>query len=110
VVIPPILENKQTTSPSMFVPAALLREARRQKGLPNVAVPAICILDPDGDLVRRLHRTGATTPFANWPWYHIDLDIFDLDGHQVGIVGRAVGASFAVLWPRKYSPADAAYS
>jgi len=51
---PPILDNKHTTSPSVFVPAALLREARRQKNIAAVDVPAVCILDPDGDLVRNL--------------------------------------------------------
>jgi hypothetical protein len=32
----------------------LLREARRQKGLATIDVPPVCILDPDGDIVRRL--------------------------------------------------------
>jgi len=41
-----ILDNKNTAAPSVFLPAALLREARRQKNLPAVDVPAVCILDP----------------------------------------------------------------
>lgn len=97
MVVPPILDNKQTSTPSVFAPAALLREARRQKGLDIVPVPPVCILDPDGDLVRRLRKTGAAKPFAGWPCYHTELDTFDLGGQQVGIVGRVVGASFAVL-------------
>jgi hypothetical protein len=59
MVIPPILDNKQTSMPSVFAPAALLREARRQKGLTPSEVPSVCILDPDGDLVRELRQTGA---------------------------------------------------
>jgi uridine phosphorylase len=97
MVIPPILDNKQASQPSAFAPTALLREARRQKGIAAVAVPSVCILDPDGDLVRQLRRTGAAKPFAGWPCYHTELDTFSLAGHQVGIVGRVVGASFAVL-------------
>jgi uridine phosphorylase len=97
MVTPPILDNKHAASPSVFAPAALLREARRQKGLDNVPVPQMCLLDPDGDIVRRLRRTGKARPFAPWACYHTELDVFDLDGHEVGIVGRAVGASFAVL-------------
>ena len=97
MVTAPILDNKQTSMPSAFAPAALLREARRQKGLAAVDVPPVCILDPDGDLVRHLRRTGAAKPFAGWPCYHTELDTFDLAGYQVGIVGRVVGASFAVL-------------
>src|ERR1700719_5181810 len=97
MVTPPILDNKNTSSPSIFVPSALLREARRQKNLPNVPVPPVCLLDPDGDLVRTLRESGKTRPFAGWPCYHTELDTFSLAGQEVGIVGRVVGASFAVL-------------
>lgn len=83
--------------PSVFVPSALMREARRQKDIMEANVPAVCLLDPDGDLVRHLRRTGHARPFEGWPCYHTELDVFSLAGRQVGIVGRAVGASFAVL-------------
>src|SRR2546421_440626 len=93
----PILDNKNPMSPSVFRPAALLREARRQKGLAAVDVPPVCILDPDGDIVRRLRHTGQARPFEGWPCYHTGLDTFALGGQAVGIVGCAVGAPFAVL-------------
>lgn len=92
-----ILDNKDPESPSVFRPAALLREARRQKNLPPIVVPAVCILDPDGDLVRRLRKEGRSRPFEGWPCYHTQLDTFVLAGETVGIVGCAVGAPFAVL-------------
>jgi uridine phosphorylase len=94
---PIILDNKAPAAPSVFQPAALLREARRQKGLPAADVPAICILDPDGDIVRRLREEGRARAFAAWPCYHTQLDTFELAGAPVGIVGCAVGAPFAVL-------------
>jgi uridine phosphorylase len=97
MVTPPILDNKHTSSPSVFVPSVLLREARRQKNIPSVPVPSVCILDPDGDLVRALRSTGKAKPFPGWPCYHTELDTFILAGREVGIVGRVVGASFAVL-------------
>lgn len=97
MVTAPILDNKSPSKPSVFAPVALLREARRQKGLGNTEVPPICILDPDGDLVRQMRRSGAATQFADWPCYHTELDAFDLGGQRVGIVGGAVGAPFAVL-------------
>jgi uridine phosphorylase len=97
MVTPPILDNKHTTSPSVFAPAALLREARRQKNVAAADVPAVCILDPDGDLVRNLRAGGQARPFEGWPCYHTELDIFGLAGRQVGIIGRVVGSSFAVL-------------
>ena len=34
----------------------LLREARRQKGVAEIPVPEICVLDPDGDILRALRR------------------------------------------------------
>jgi len=95
--MPPLLDNKNPSSPSVFRPAALLREARRQKGIPSVNVPAICILDPDGDIVRRLRKEGRSKPFEGWPCYHTQLDAFELAAQTVGIVGCAVGAPFAVL-------------
>jgi uridine phosphorylase len=92
-----ILDNKNPSAASVFRPSALLREARRQKGLAAVDVPFICILDPDGDIVRHLRRTGKARRFKGWPCYHTTLDTFVLAGQTVGIVGCAVGAPFAVL-------------
>lgn len=94
---PPILDNKRISSPSVFAPSTLLREARRQKNLAAGDVPSVCILDPDGDLVRTLRVARRTRRFENWPCYHTDLDCFSLGGQEVGIVGRVVGSSFAVL-------------
>ena len=95
--LPPILDGKDHAAPSVFRPENLLREARRQKGLADVAVPEICILDPDGDLVRRLRADGRASRHAGWACYHTDLEAFRHDGERFGIVGFAVGAPFAVL-------------
>lgn len=94
---PPILDHKHPAAPSVFLPAALLREARRQKRLPAVEVPKICVLDPDGDIVRHLRRAGRLRPFPPWPCYHTALEVFSLGGRDLGVIGCAVGASFAVL-------------
>jgi uridine phosphorylase len=94
----PIVGGKDHEGPSVFQPEALLREARRQRQLPQVAVPEICVLDPDGDVVRHLKRTGAGRVHEGWACYHTELLAFDIDGvGEVGIVGCAVGAPFAVL-------------
>jgi uridine phosphorylase len=94
---PPILDNKETTEPSVFQPSGMIREARRQKGLPIADVPRVCLLDPDGDIVRRLRATGQAERFEPWPCYHTDLYTFALGDKVVGAVGCAVGAPFAVL-------------
>lgn len=93
----PILLHKEYDTPSVFTVENLLREARRQKGLPPGNVPPICVLDPDGDLVEYLHATEHATRHATWACYHTVLDTFVQDGVEFGIVGRVVGASFAVL-------------
>lgn len=83
---------------SVFRPEALLREARRQRGLPLRDVPSLCVLDPDGDLVQHLRAAGRGRPSEGWACYHTDLLEFELaGGGTAGVVGRAVGAPFAVL-------------
>lgn len=93
----PLLRAKDHGAPSAFLPENLLREGRRQRGLPDVAVPAVCLLDPDGDIVRYLDETGTGVRHPGWACYHTALWSFDLDCVEVGVVGSAVGAPFAVL-------------
>src|SRR5260221_1892496 len=93
----PILAGKDYRAASVFEPANLLREARRQKGLPPAAMPEICVLDPDGDILRALRREGRANPAPGWACYHTELYEFDNEGMRFGIIGRAVGAPFAVL-------------
>jgi uridine phosphorylase len=95
--LPPILDHKHHAEPPVFLPENLLREARRQRQLPNLPVPELCVLDPDGDIVRALRLDGRGRAFPGWACYHTEMLTFELAGEQVGIVGCAVGASFAVL-------------
>lgn len=94
---PPLLHAKAYDQPSLFTPENLLREARRQKSLTAGAVPRICLLDPDGDIVRYLCRSGRATRNPHWACYHTELYDFEYNGISFGIIGCAVGASFAVL-------------
>lgn len=94
---PTILRAKQLDAPSVFAPANLLREARRQRGLPDEPVPAVCALDPDGDIVRHLRGAGTAHKAAGWACYHTDMYMTEHAGICIGIVGCAVGAPFAVL-------------
>jgi uridine phosphorylase len=94
---PPILAHKDYEAPSVFEPANLLREARRQKRLPEAAVPEICLLDPDGDIVRTLLGGGRARRSPAWACYHTELWEFDEPGERFGVIGCAVGAAFAVL-------------
>lgn len=94
---PTLLRAKRYGAPSVFEPANLLREGRRQLGRADVPVPAVCLLDPDGDIVRHLCGLDLAVEHPGWACYHTTLWTFDLDGTRVGVIGCAVGASFAVL-------------
>lgn len=95
--IPPILRDKEPLTHSVFTPHNLLREARRQKSLAEGPIPPICVLDPDGDILDWLRHTGLAQPIPHWPCYHTTLYGCVYDGLNFGLIGRAVGASFAVL-------------
>lgn len=94
---PPILAYKHHSTQSVFTPENLLREARRQKKLEDGKIPDICILDPDGDIVQNLVEGGQTYRNPHWACYHTTLYNFTYKGKLYGIIGNAVGASFAVL-------------
>ena len=93
----PIFTKKQHAAASVFKPENLLREARRQRNLPDESVPAVCVLDPDGDIVRSLCAAGTARRAAGWACYHTNMYVTEHEGISIGIVGCAVGASFAVL-------------
>ena len=94
--LPPILAAKHYSEASTFTPQNLLREARRQKGIAEADVPSVCVLDPDGDLVRRLKNRQARLDHS-WSCYHTQLYRLSQNDLELGFVGCAVGASFAVL-------------
>jgi uridine phosphorylase len=95
--LPPNLPVKAYDQTSVFEPANLLREARRQKSLPDMAVPSLCLLDPDGDIATYLEDSGEGHRHPGWACYHTDMWVTEVSGTQIGVVGRAVGAPFAVL-------------
>jgi uridine phosphorylase len=95
--LPPILAAKHYGEASTFTPQNLLREARRQKGIAEADVPSVCVLDPDGDLVRRLKSNGRARLDQSWSCYHTQLYRLSQNDLELGFVGCAVGASFAVL-------------
>ncbi len=90
-------ERRDYEEPSVFRPENMLREARRQRRLPPGTVPEICLLDPDGDIVRHLMREGWVARSPSWACYHTELWESTDDTLRIGVVGGAVGASFAVL-------------
>lgn len=93
----PILSQKYYEKPSVFQPDNLLREARRQKEITELVIPEICIFDPDGDIEEYVILKHGAKFNRAWACYHTKLFEFNYEGQKLGIIGKAVGASFAVL-------------
>ena len=93
----PLLDRADFAEPSVFRPEALLREARRQKVIVERPVPPVLVLDPDGDLVDHVRETRGAILSPHWACYHTRLWQWRVGGLVYGVVGHAVGASFAVL-------------
>lgn len=92
-----ILAHKHYEEPSVFRPENLLREARRQKKLKKGAVPAVCVLDPDGDIVNYLGDQDHLEENPYWSCYHSKLYNYQLGDREIGLIPCIVGASYAVL-------------
>jgi hypothetical protein len=93
----PLIERADHAAPSVFRPGNLLREARRQKGLAPGRVPPVCVLDPDGDIVAHVQRQHGAATCPHWACYHTRMWRWRSADLDCGIVGHAVGGSFAVL-------------
>ena len=93
----PLFTAKAYGEPSLFQADNLLREGRRQRHLPDEAVPEICLLDPDGDVVRHLRQSRSVTLHKGWACYHSELWVAQRAFGGLGIVPCAVGAPYAVL-------------
>jgi len=92
-----IYEINNYLEESIFKPENLIDAAIKQKSMHRKKVPSVCILDPDGDIVRYLVKHGNVKKSETWPCYHTDMYIFQKDGADFGIIGCAVGAPYAVL-------------
>ena len=92
-----LIAHRDHGAPSVFRPENMLREARRQKGLPVGEVAPVCILDPDGDMVSLVRESCDARRSAHWACYHTEMWEWEEDGQRLGIIGGAVGASFSVL-------------
>ena len=93
----PLIARNDHVAPSVFRPENMLREARRQKGLPPGSVPEVCLLDPDGDVVAHVRSAFGATRCPQWACYHTQMWTWRHGDLTCGIIGHVVGGSFAVL-------------
>lgn len=70
---------------------------RAERGLTEMAVPPLCVLDFDGDVSDYLAATGITEPWPSWACFHTAMRMATFEGTACGIVPRTIGGPYAVL-------------
>src|ERR1700751_2112769 len=101
----PLLDNKNPTAKSVFAPAALLRDARRQKGLAATNVPSVGVLFAVRvaealfasccNLLIRTTSAGQITPAGQLPYFVV-----------IDRALRDEGTSYHYAAPSEYSEAS----
>jgi uridine phosphorylase len=84
-------------SPSAFTPEALVRAVRAERSIVPESVPAICVLDFDGDLTDWINAKGLARPCRSWACFHTTMNMVKMDGIDCGIISLTSGGSYAVL-------------
>ena len=93
----PLFAPKAYHEESQLQPDVVVAEARRRFDRNDDPVPQVCVLDPDGDLVRWSRRQGIADLHPGWGCFHTDLWVAPLGERPIGIVPCAVGAPFATM-------------
>ena len=86
-----------TSEKSVFLPSNLLARAASMMDKDRGGLPRCCLLDSDGELVPVARQRFGAAPCPVWPCFHTTLLRVKRDGIEMGLIGGAVGASFAVL-------------
>lgn len=84
-------------SASAFTPEALVRAVRGDRDIGSEDVPAICVLDFDGDLTDWVNAKGLARPCTSWACFHTTMSVVKVDGIDCGIIPRTIGGPYAVL-------------
>jgi uridine phosphorylase len=102
----PIL-NHPLEQESAFTPRNLIEDVRRNRSIPDGAVPPLCFLEFDGDLTDWLVGQSIVAPFPMWPCFHTKMFALELEGVACGIVPRTIGGPYAVLIAEQLAAAGA---
>ena len=74
-----------------------MESVRTLRGHAEGPVPAICVLEFDGDLTDWLVANGIARRFDRWACFHTTMYTVDFDGIEIGIIARTIGGPYAVL-------------
>ncbi len=103
---PPILDHT-LDHPSVFTPSELMEEVRRNRGVPNDSVPAVCILDFDGDLTDWIVKEKMAQSYPAWACFHTSMFALHLEGVTCGMIARTIGGPYSVLVAEQLQAAGA---
>ena len=103
---PPILDHP-TGQPSAFTAKHLIDDLRRTRHVPEGTVPAVCILEFDGDLTDWLVQQDIAKPFPSWACFHTTMFAMEIAGVRCGIIARTIGGPYAVLIAEQLQAAGA---
>lgn len=102
----PIL-NHPLEQPSVFTARGLMERVRQVRGLPDSAIPPLCLLDFDGDLTDWLVQEGVAKRFSAWPCFHTTMFTMELEGLVCGLIPRTIGGPYTVLIAEQLAVAGA---
>jgi hypothetical protein len=103
---PPIVDHPVELA-SAFTAEDLMEDLRRARDVPEGAVPAVCILEFDGDLTDWLVQQGIAKPFPSWACFHTSMFAMEIEGVRCGIIARTIGGPYAVLIAEQLNAAGA---
>lgn len=84
-------------APTVFTPEAVVAAVRAQRPRTCGRVPAVCVLDFDGDLTDSLVAEKAARACPAWACFHTTLYRVEVDGRECGLIPRTIGGPYAVL-------------
>ena len=84
-----MFDQKNFDESSVFTPENLSTK-RGDKNIPEGNIPEVCVLDPDGDIVKYLLKTNQAELDKYWSCYHTNLYKFQYNEQTIGIIGNAV--------------------
>lgn len=95
---PPLpLFDHDLDQPAAFRPEALLAAVRQSRGKEARPVPAVCVLEFDGDLTDSLVHAGVAHKFEDWACFHTEMFAAEVDGALCGVIPRTIGGPYSVL-------------
>ncbi len=92
----PLLDHA-LDAPSVFAPAALVEAVRARRSGGSGPIPAVCVLEFDGDLTDDLIRRGQVERCDAWFCFHTDMWVWRDGDLRCGMVSRTIGGPYAVL-------------